>query len=98
MQTTLHEYRDTVMFYKPEDLYGEFSNWFPSRFQLDAETIYTSGEQMIMHSKAIMFGDLQTAQAIMNTEDPVLQQQQGRTVKGFQEQIWQIHRTNVLLD
>jgi len=94
----LSEYRDTIMFHKPEDLHGELSNWYICYFRLDAETTYSSGEQMIMHQKALMFNDLRTAQSIMSTNNPTLQQQQGRMVRGFDEAVWAKHRAAVLLD
>ena len=97
-QTILHEYRDTVLFHKHSELFGELSNWFPSRFRLDAVNTYTSGEQMLMHQKALMFMDLETAQAILDTDIPALQKQQGRKVKGFDEKEWSKYRHTVLLD
>ena len=45
----LLEYRDTIMFHKPEDLYGEFSNWYICYFHLDAVTTYSFGQQMLVH-------------------------------------------------
>ena len=94
----LLEYRDTIMFHKPEDLYGELSNWYICYFHLDAVTTYSSGQQMLMHQKALMFNDLRTAQSIMGTNNPALQQQQGSMVQGYDKEMWARHRPAVLLD
>jgi ribA/ribD-fused uncharacterized protein len=66
---------------------GVFSQWQPSVFIIDNVT-YSSAEQYMMHQKALLFGDTETAEEIMKTDSPKNQKELGRGVKNFSESIW----------
>lgn len=78
---------DAVFFHKPEEPYGFFSNWFYSPFDID-DTHYTSAEQYIMHKKCLLFGDKNSAKAVLATEYPEKQQDIGHQAKGYVNNVW----------
>lgn len=66
---------------------GPFSQWFACEFTLDGVT-YGTAEQAMMHGKALIFGDDDTAAQIMASTDPGRQKALGRQVAGFDQAIW----------
>jgi hypothetical protein len=66
---------------------GMFSQWYASPFKVDGIQ-YNCAEQFMMHSKALMFEDYETAELIMNTPNPKIQKQLGRQVKNFNADSW----------
>lgn len=78
---------DAVFFHKPDEPYGFLSNWFYSQFDIN-NTHYTSAEQYIMHQKCLLFGDEDSAKAVLATDYPDKQQRIGRQTKGYINSIW----------
>lgn len=78
---------DAVFFHKPDEPYGFLSNWFCSPFDI-GNTHYTSAEQYIMHQKCLLFGDEESAKAVLATDYPYKQQIIGRQTKGYVNSIW----------
>lgn len=66
---------------------GPFSQWSHSKFTIDGKEFNTA-EQYMMYKKALVFGDDQSAAAIMGTKDPSKQKAIGREIKGFSIPIW----------
>jgi ribA/ribD-fused uncharacterized protein len=66
---------------------GPFSQWEYSPFIVDGIK-YTSAEQYMMYSKAILFGDTKIAFQIMITDLPKEQKALGRQVANFDEVKW----------
>lgn len=66
---------------------GPFSQWHRCSFRLEGID-YNCAEQFMMHRKAISFGDLAIADAILGTTDPKAQKALGRRVAGFSESEW----------
>lgn len=67
---------------------GPFSQWYPSNFTVDALE-FDCAEQYMMYYKALLFGDVKTAQKIIRIKkDPATVKQLGREVSGFREEIW----------
>lgn len=66
---------------------GPFSQWASSPF-IVAGVQYVCAEQFMMRQKALLFGDVETAKQIMLTSVPRDQQNLGRAVAGFQDEIW----------
>jgi len=64
-----------------------FSQHYLATFHINGTT-YTSAEQYMMQQKALLFGDLHTAELIMNTNCPKKQKRLGRTVCSFNQTIW----------
>lgn len=76
-----------VYFHKPEEPNGYLSNWYISAFDLDGIT-FTSVEQYIMYRKCVTFGDMISANKVLETDDPALQQKIARSAKGYNDTVW----------
>lgn len=92
---------EIVLFYQ-----GPFSQFHPSFFSakemFDNERgtreirEFTSAEQWMMYHKALLFQDYPAARSILSTFDPVKIKRAGRNVQGFDEKIWDQHKTLVV--
>ncbi len=51
---------------------GIYSQWFKAAFNVQG-TEYNCAEQYMMHQKALLFGDYETAKEIMATKNPKTQ-------------------------
>jgi ribA/ribD-fused uncharacterized protein len=76
---------------------GVLSNWHKCHFIVD-DVKYTSSEQFMMHQKAVLFQDSTVAKLIMKTTDPKKQKALGKTVKGFDNRIWDQVKNTVVLE
>lgn len=79
--------KNVIGFYKPSDEYGYMSNWYMSDFEVDGIK-FSSGEQYMMHSKAILFGDAEISKKILNTDDVAEIKALGRKVRNYDEALW----------
>ena len=50
----------------------------------------------MMYKKAILFGDLEIAQKLLEEPDPSAQQKMGRLIRGFQAELWDQHKLGVV--
>ena len=80
-----------VYFHKPEEPDGYLSNWYPAPFVLDGIS-YSSTEQYIMYQKCILFGDKESADKVLATDDTQEQQKIGRDSKGYIKEVWEGRR------
>lgn len=64
-----------------------FSNFFPCQFEKDGRK-WISSEQYFMARKALQFGDQEAYEKILATTHPRDAKKIGRTVKGFDSNIW----------
>ena len=78
---------NSVFFHNADGPYGFLSNWHISWFEVDGFS-YSSMEQYMMHQKALMFGDVETAIEIVNAKDPSKIKALGRKVKPFDSTVW----------
>ena len=76
-----------ICFHLIDEPNGFLSNWYPSPFTLDGQR-FTSVEQYMMYRKAITFGDTETAQAILSTDNVGKIKALGRSVLGYSETVW----------
>lgn len=76
-----------VRFHKTDEINGYLSNWYMRDFQLDGKT-YCCVEQYMMEQKALLFGDFETAQQILQTKSQQKMKDLGRQAKGFVSEIW----------
>jgi ribA/ribD-fused uncharacterized protein len=81
-----------TFFFRPE---SPFSQWYPSSFVVDGVT-YACAEQFMMASKARLFGDDETAQAILAATTPREHKALGRQVKNFDEATWLRERERIV--
>ncbi len=76
-----------VCFHNPNEDNGYLSNWYPSRFTKNDIT-FSSMEQYMMYKKAVCFGDKDTADKILATDDVAEIKALGRLVANYNESHW----------
>lgn len=81
-----------VLFWESDEIP---SQWYPSTFVVD-EIEYNCDEQYMMVAKARFFGDEETLEEIMDTDDPREQKRLGRTVQGFDADQWNEVAVNIV--
>ena len=81
-----------VFFWKPPAIYGQ---WTTSYFTVDGIQ-YTCAEQFMMAEKARLFGDVAVEKQILSTNSPKAHKSLGRKVKGFQQEVWEEHRLDIV--
>lgn len=74
-----------------------FSNWYKVDFKV-GHTAFSSSEQCMMYQKALLFGDEETAEKILQTRNPGKQKALGRSVKGFDQSLWEAKREQIVYD
>ena len=74
---------------------GCLSQWCPCEFEMDGIP-FRSAEQGMMHGKAILFGDRETAARIAACRTAFRAQSLGREVLGFDEARWAAHREEIV--
>lgn len=74
-----------------------FSNWHPSKFTIGQVT-YSNMEQYMMRSKAILMGDMETADRIMAITDPRAIKALGREVKNFDSNLWDKNKFDIVFN
>lgn len=79
--------RNVVCFHNPDEINGYLSNWYLSDFVVDGIR-FSSMEQYMMYKKAIMFKDSETAEQIMQTPDVGKIKSLGRSVRNYNESLW----------
>jgi len=72
------------------------SQWWPSPFEVGGIT-YPTAEHYMMAGKASLFGDEETLEKILMIPDPRIAKRLGRSVRGFDEDLWQAHRRDIVL-
>lgn len=75
---------------------GCLSQWWPAAFTVDAVT-YPTAEHFMMHRKALLFGDDQTAARVLTVAHPGAAKTLGRQVRGFDEAIWETRRYDIVV-
>lgn len=85
-----------ITFYYPSDEYGCFSQFYLASFRR-GDFVYYSSEQYMMLHKALLFGDELTAQEIRLCKTPALAKKLGRKVVGFDQEIWDKNKFNIVL-
>lgn len=79
--------RRIICFHNPNESNGYLSNWFLSEFKIDNLT-FSSMEQYMMYSKAILFDDNEIASQIMLTSNVGKIKALGRCVRNYNESVW----------
>lgn len=72
------------------------SQWWPAPFILDGQE-YRHAEAFMMAEKARLFGDRETRDRILQAEHPGEVKKLGRIVRGFDGQVWDEHRYDVVV-
>ena len=74
---------------------GYLSQWWPSPFTVDGTT-YATAEHYMMAGKARLFGDEETAAAIIAAPHPRRAKDLGRRVRNFDEPTWADNRVAIV--
>jgi ribA/ribD-fused uncharacterized protein len=72
-----------------------FSNWNRGDFAVGGRT-FNCSEQYMMFAKAMLFGDLSTAELIMAEPNPRKQKALGRQVAGYVDTVWQVQAEDLM--
>lgn len=75
---------------------GIYSQWYLRDIVIDNIT-YNCCEQYMMHQKALLFGDIYTAQEILEEKVPALQKKLGRKVINFDVNKWNSVAKDIVL-
>ena len=76
-----------IGFWKVQQPYGQFSNWWLCNIIYDNKT-FCSSEQVFMYMKAKLFKDDEVAEKILQTTNQKTIKALGREVKNFDQLIW----------
>ena len=79
--------QNIICFNNPDEINGYLSNWFLSDFKKD-DVLFSSMEQYMMYQKAKLFQDNVVASKILNTSDAGKIKALGRSVKNYNDIIW----------
>ena len=89
--------RRVVCFHNPSEENGYLSNWYKSEF-ICKYTRFTSAEQYMMYSKAVLFEDYKTANKILNNNNPGAIKALGREVRNFNQAVWDANKEGIMYD
>lgn len=64
-----------------------FSQWYSCEFSIEGN-MFNTAEQFMMYSKAMLFENKSIAEKILKTNDPRQQKELGRSVMGFNIDVW----------
>lgn len=73
----------------------ELSQWFSSPFKVD-DVVYHTAEHWMMAQKALLFEDRRSFEIIVSNPDPAKAKENGRTVNGFDQAIWESRRYQIV--
>ncbi len=77
-------------------LRGPLSQWHQAYFSVDDRS-FTCAEQYMMYEKARLFGDEAMAGRILEATMPFDHKRMGQQVQGFDEDLWETHRMDIVL-
>ena len=84
-------------FYSHRKKGGEFSQFYPSKFQVNGYK-YCCAEQYMMAQKAKLMGDRASFSKIMNEKNPMKIKSLGRRITPWNEKKWQKNRFKIVLE
>lgn len=87
---------DTIMFFSHTGDFGVFSQWYLSPFS-DEEFRYNTAEQYMMVQKAILFGDIEMRNEILEKKAANEVKKLGRKVKNFSDEIWNAKKLEIVI-
>lgn len=72
------------------------SQWWPCLFKVDGH-FYTTAEHFMMHQKALLFGDRETAARIVDSDHPFQAKMLGRAVRNYDDRRWRSARFDLVV-
>lgn len=77
--------------------YGSiFSQWVEVDI-VEGDNTFNTAEQYMMYHKAVLMGDHDIAQQIMDNDDPAKQKALGRKIKNWDQALWDANKYNIVL-
>ena len=90
--------KEVTCFYRVTHKNGFLSQWYPAEFQ-DANGLrFSTAEHYMMHRKALLFGDVAMAEAILDCKHPQEAKRLGRAVQNFDDDVWNAERSNIVFE
>lgn len=74
------------------------SNFYEAPFVDNQGQSYYTSEQYFMAKKALLFNDKKALVEILNTRDPLKCKRIGKKVNGFNPEIWDKHKYNIMVE
>ena len=74
-----------------------FSQWYPAEFKVDGN-IYPTAEHYMMSQKAMLFGDHESANRVLNASHPGEAKAIGREVLNFDQTVWEENKFQIVVD
>ncbi len=74
---------------------GPFSQFYMKSFVYDSVK-FCCAEQFMMYHKALLFDDKHVADEILAEKRPFMMQKLGRTVKNFDQDLWDSHKLSIV--
>jgi len=74
-----------------------FSQWYDAPFECDGYHFMTA-EHYMMHKKALLFGDMVSAEKVLSASNPGEAKAIGREVKGFNNEKWIENRFEIVVN
>lgn len=74
----------------------KIAQWNKTSFEDIDGIVYNCAEQYMMAQKALLFQDKEAYQKIMESDSPKEQQEIGRTIKNFNQEVWDEHAENIV--
>lgn len=84
-----------VCFFRVNEENGFLSNWQRVNMVIDGVN-YTSVEQYMMYQKAVLFGDVEIADKILESSSPRTIKSLGRKVKNFDSKVWDANKVEIV--
>lgn len=91
MQKRIRSVTPVISFHKPQDVFGWMSNW-------SAHPVgkFKTAEHALMHAKAEMMGDTESAKKIADAPNPFMAKKLGRQIRPWNETKWIANREDVM--
>ena len=83
----MYKMNEIICFHQTYEENGYLSNWFESPFTIES-IIFNSVEQYMMYKKATIFKNHSIAKEILNTKDPAIIKELGRSVSNYDDKLW----------
>ncbi|KAK6958294.1 hypothetical protein Daesc_001092 [Daldinia eschscholtzii] len=95
------EPKDILYFWRPDERkHGFLSMLYPSPFRDSyfPRKVYPTAEHYLQHHKALLFGDEDTANAVLKCNDPHEARKLADGIKNFDQNIWEENRERIAHD
>lgn len=91
------ETQTDIFFFRPYGQYGFLSNFYKNIF-IENNITFCCSEQYFMYHKCLLFDQYNTKllQQILDSNDPMEIKKLGRSIKHYDDQIWNKHRYNIM--